>query len=193
MKVKVCYWLLVLISNVSFALEVKLTEKYYKVAPISLESLQKELRKATSISSDQTEHSVVGEYSASASIKHLDIAYKNGQCRVRRFELILDGLMTLPKLKEGKYPLKLQLAFDAEATSLKQHERKHELIWKTFLEEYEHAMKQLIVKDDESCGLLINTINKEMDAILKRIDQRNVAFDCASYGRQLQLSQCDDN
>lgn len=182
-----------MLVSLAEGLEINLTKEYYDVAPNHAETIQLAMMGASRWSDINSQNHTVGSYEASTMISRMQLAYDNGQCKAKIFEMKLNGVMTLPRLKMGNYPLKIRQAFEEERSLLEQHERVHESIWQNSLQKFEQAVLSLNIVDNMSCDILINEINQKMTKVLDEIMHKNLEFDCLSYGSHLQLTECLNN
>lgn len=179
-----------MLINLAEGLEINLTKEYYDVAPDNVEMIRLAMMEASHLSDSTDEHHTVGGYEASATISRMNLVHDNGQCQAKAFEMKLNGVMILPRLKMGNYPLKIRQAFEDEQIELEEHENTHAEIWQNALKDFEEKVRSIKVEDNESCDQLINEINQEMAKVLDEIMYHNLEFDCISYGDQLNLAQC---
>lgn len=179
-----------MLVNFAEGLEINLTKEYYDVAPVNAEMIRLAMMEASHLSDSTDGNHTVGGYEASVMISRMNLAHHNGHCKAKTFEMELNGVMTLPRLKMGSYALKIRQAFEKEQAELEEHEKFHEKIWQDFLRNFEQDILGLAVKDNESCDQLIDEINQEMAKVLDEILYQNLEFDCISYGDQLKLAQC---
>ncbi|WP_077928002.1 DUF922 domain-containing protein [Wohlfahrtiimonas populi] len=179
-----------MLVNFADGLEVNLTKEYYDIAPANVGMIRLAMMEASHLSESTDDNHTVGGYEASAMISRMNLVYDNGQCKAKIFEMELNGIMTLPRLKMGNYPLKIRQTFEDEQIALEKHENVHAEIWQSSLKGFEEKVRGMIVQDNENCDRLINEINQEMAKVLDEILYRNLEFDCISYGDQLKLSQC---
>ncbi len=176
--------------GLAHGLEVHLTKEYYDVDPDSVDSIQSAMMKASPFSDSNDDLHTIGSYEASTMVNKMHLIYDNGHCTASVFEMALNGTMTLPKLMKSDYSKNIQQSFEEMRYSLEQHEYVHEKIWQDALQNFEQKIRNTILIDNKQCDQLINEINQEMTKVLEDIMARNSEFDCASYGDQLNLSQC---
>lgn len=179
-----------MLMNLAEGLEINLTKEYYDVAPDDAETIQLAMMKASHLGDVNSQNHTVGGYEASTMISRMQLAHDNGQCKAKIFEMKLNGVMTLPRLKMGNYSLKIRQTFEYEQIALEEHENVHAEIWQSSLKNFEEKIRSMIIQDNENCDQLINEINQEMAKVLDEILYRNLEFDCISYGDQLNLAQC---
>ncbi len=179
-----------MLVNFAEGLEVNLTKEYYDIAPANAEMIRLAMMEASHLSESTNDNHTVGGYEASTMISRMNLVHDNGQCKAKTFEMELNSVMTLPRLKMGNYPLKVRQTFENEQIKLEEHEKFHEKIWQDSLRNFEQDILGLAVKDNESCDQLIDEINQEMAKVLDEILYQNLEFDCISYGDQLKLAQC---
>lgn len=178
--------------NLSHALDVQLVKKHYDVDPENIIGINHSIGTASIIGNEKGLNSI-GSYTASTAIKLIHIKHHEGVCYADKFELELKGVMTLPRLKMGNYLLTVRQAFEEEYLHLQAHEYQHEDLWKNSLVKFEKDIKALKIQDNEECTYLINEINQKMALTLSDIIQKNIQFDCNSYGYQLGLPECTQN
>lgn len=186
------YWIVLLYAcvNLSFALDVQLVKKYYFVDPEQFTGITHSVGSASIIDNKSIGLHAVASYSASVAIKMIHVQNNLGMCHTDKFELQLNGVMMLPKLKMGNYLLTTRQNFDEEYLRLQQHEYEHEAIWESALLEFEQNIRALKINDNNECGKLIDEINQKMAITLSDIIQKNIQFDCTSYGYRLGLKEC---
>lgn len=191
MKKFYIYVLLSYVINFSWALEVRIEKAYYDVAPTSAEEVYQQIILSSPFNHDDSEsYQTIGGYEASTIIKKMDLVYADGFCHAETFEMTLNGLITLPRLKMDNYSLKIRQAFEEQLQYLEEHEKVHEEIWKEHLAEFEREIKSSSVQDNESCEGLIDEINQKMVETLDAIMTKNIQFDCISYGKRLDMMKC---
>lgn len=179
-----------MLVNFADGLEINLTKEYYDVAPDNAEMIRLAMMEASHLSDSVDGNHTVGGYEASTMISRMNLVHNDGQCRAKVFEMKLNGVMTLPRLKMGNYPLKIRQTFEDEQLQLEEHENIHAEIWQDSLKDFEEKIRGINIQDNENCDQLINEINQEMAKVLDIILYQNLEFDCISYGEQLKLSQC---
>lgn len=176
--------------GVANGLEINLSKTYYDVAPTDVDNIELAMMKASHLSDSAGNHYTLGSYDASATVYRMNLAYENGQCQAKVFEMQLNGTMTLPRLKTGNDSVAIQQAFEDQKIMLEEHESVHAQIWQNALRDFEEKIRAIQVKDNESCDQLVHEINQEMSKVLDAVLAQNLAFDCRSYGERLQLLQC---
>ena len=179
-----------MLLNFAVGLDVNLTKEYYDIAADNAEMIRLAMMEASHLSDSVDGNHTVGGYEASTMISRMNLVHNDGQCRAKVFEMKLNGVMTLPRLKMGNYPLKIRQTFEDEQLQLEEHENIHAEIWQNSLKEFEAKIRNITTKDNENCDQLISEINQEMAKVLDEILYQNLEFDCISYGDQLKLSQC---
>lgn len=179
-----------MLVNFADGLEINLTKEYYDIAPDNTEMIRLAMMEASHLSDSVDGNHIVGGYEASTMISRMNLVHNDGQCRAKVFEMKLNGVMTLPRLKMGNYPLKIRQTFEDEQLQLEEHENIHAEIWQDSLKDFEEKIRGINIQDNENCDQLINEINQEMAKVLNEILYQNLEFDCISYGDQLKLSQC---
>lgn len=179
-----------MLINLAEGLDINLTKEYYDVVPDNVEMIRLAMMEASHLSDSTDEHHTVGGYEASATISRMNLVHDNGQCQAKIFEMKLNGVMTLPRLKMGNYPLKIRQTFEDEQIELEEHETVHAKIWQNSLKDFEEKIRGISIQDNKNCDQLISEINQEMSKVLDEILYQNLEFDCISYGDQLKLTQC---
>lgn len=172
------------------ALETKLEYQYYDVDLSEFPNLKEDMASHAQLSNQFSSHKVVADYEASVSIKNIALKYDSGVCYLNQFELILNGVITLPRLRHQQYAFRFRHGFEQEVVTLEAHELTHQKIWQNHLRHYENAIMALKIEDDENCHQLFNIINEKMIVVLAEISKENQLFDCSAYGEALKLSQC---
>lgn len=184
------YLLIFFSINICFSLEVQLTKEYYNVGPGNIGDVNHPITMISKAGIKHFGYNSIGSYTALTEIKTLNINYENGMCYTEKFELMLKGVMILPRLKMGNYLLKIRQAFEEESERLQVHEYEHEQIWKQSLNDFETKIRKLRIEDNEQCFRLIDEVNQKMALTLSEIMQKNIQFDCVEYGYQLDLAEC---
>ncbi|GAA5101560.1 DUF922 domain-containing protein [Wohlfahrtiimonas larvae] len=180
-------------SPFTYSVTIDLMQEYYDVVPLDVDNIRISMMHASHLSDVSNAHHTIGNYIASTTVDRMVLVHEQGQCHASVFEMKLNGTMTLPRLAMGNYPLKLRQAFEDELNMLEQHEKTHERIWQTALEAFENDIQQLIVPDNQNCDQFINEINQKMIKVLDDIGLENLKFDCISYGKHLNFTQCNEN
>ena len=179
-----------MLVNFAKGLEVNLTKEYYDIAPDNADMIRLAMMEASHLSNSANGNHAVGGYEASTMISRMNLVHDDGQCKAKTFEMQLNGVMTLPRLKMGNYPLKIRQTFENEQIKLEEHESIHAEIWQNSLKDFEANIRDITIEDNENCDQLISEINQEMAKVLDKILYQNLEFDCISYGDQLKLAQC---